>query len=50
MRKLKVISPTLRKDFSAIEKQAVSWNPDRQLRRRSPRRSWRRTIKEEAKY
>jgi len=38
----------LRKDFSAIGKEAVSWNPDRKLRRRRPRRSWRRMIKEEA--
>jgi hypothetical protein len=48
MRKLKWIRRTLRKDFSALEKQAVTWNRDRQLRRRRPRRSWRRTIKEEA--
>jgi len=48
MRKLKWIRRTLRKDFSAIEKQAVSWNPDRQLRKRRPRRGWRRRIKEEA--
>jgi hypothetical protein len=48
MRKWKWIRRTLRKDFSAIDKQTVSWNPDRQLRKRRPRRSWRRTIKEEA--
>jgi len=47
MLKLTCIRRTLRKDFSAIEKQAVSWNPDIQLRRRRPRRSWRRTIKKE---
>jgi len=47
MLKWKCIRRTLRKDFAAIEKQAVSWNPDKQLRRRRPRRSWRRAIKEE---
>jgi hypothetical protein len=41
------IGHTLQKE-NAIEKEAMEWNPQRQRKRRRPKRSWQRTMREEA--
>jgi hypothetical protein len=47
-RKWKWIEHTLRKEQSAIERQALNWNPQGQ-RRRGRSRTWRRPVEEEAR-
>ncbi|XP_054279259.1 uncharacterized protein LOC128997645 [Macrosteles quadrilineatus] len=46
-RKWRWIGHTLRKDPDAVERQALSWNPQGHRRRGRPRMTWRRTIEEE---
>jgi hypothetical protein len=46
-RKWKWIGHTLRKSPTAIENQALNWNPQGQRRRGRPRMTWKRTVVEE---
>jgi len=46
-RKWNRIGHTLRKGTGAIEKTALDWNPRGYRRRGRPKRTWRRTIKDE---
>jgi predicted ArsR family transcriptional regulator len=46
-RKWNWIGHTLRKE-NEIEKEALEWNPQGQRKRGRPKRSWQRTIREEA--
>jgi hypothetical protein len=46
-RKLDWIGQTLRKETGAIEKTTLDWNPQGYRRRGRPKRTWRRTIKDE---
>lgn len=48
-RKWKWIGHTLRKEQNAVERQALFWNPQGQRKRGRPRKSWRRSVMEEAK-
>ena len=49
-RKLNWIGQTLRKEVGAIEKTALDWNPQGyRIRRGSLKRTWRRTIEDEAR-
>jgi hypothetical protein len=43
----KWIGHTLRKDWQAIERQVLSWNPQGRRKRGIPERTWRRTVEEE---
>jgi hypothetical protein len=47
-RKWKWIGHTLREGPTAIENQALNWNPQGQGRRGRPRMTWKRTVVEEA--
>ena len=42
------IGHTLRKPMGAIEKDALDWNPQGVRRRGRPKKTWKRTIEEEA--
>jgi hypothetical protein len=46
-RKWNWIGHTLRKE-NAIDKEVLEWNPQGQRKRGRPKRSWQRTIREEA--
>jgi hypothetical protein len=46
--KWKLIGHNLRKGPTAIENQALNWNPQGQRRRGRPRMTWKRTVAEEA--
>jgi hypothetical protein len=47
-RKWRWIGHTLRKPDGAIEKAALEWNPQRVRKRGRPKKTWRRTIEDEA--
>jgi predicted ArsR family transcriptional regulator len=44
---LELDRPLLRKE-NVVDKEAVEWNPQEQKKRGRPKRSWQRTIREEA--
>ena len=47
-RKWNWVRHTLRKGNEAMEREALDWNPQGKRRRKRPRHTWRRTVKNEA--
>jgi hypothetical protein len=47
-RKRRWIDHTLRKPTGSIERSALVWNPQGARRRRRPKKTWKRTVEEEA--